>query len=238
MGEYYKNRRRCHISKKRIVILGLILSFTLSILEIIIIDKRLNLLLKNYIDIEVDKTMSHIVSRSMKRLKNEKMDSLLVITRNNNRIEKISYDTSSMLNIKNKIIENIEKELNDIEEISHEYYSSPNQEKSKNKYKNWKKGYICEVNINAIQGSTLFGNIGPSIPIKLSYMGYTYVDIDMDVEEYGINNVIVRINAIIKISNLITMPISTKVHEVVIKEPLSIEIINGDIPNYLIAGNK
>ena len=238
MGEYYKNRRRCHISKKRIVILGLILSFTLSILEIIIIDKRLNLLLKNYIDIEVDKTMSHIVSRSMKRLKNEKMDSLLVITRNNNRIEKISYDTSSMLNIKNKIIENIEKELNDIEKISHEYYSSPNQEKSKNKFKNWKNGYICEVNINAIQGSTLFGNIGPSIPIKLSYMGYTYVDIDMDVEEYGINNVIVRINAIIKISNLITMPISTKVHEVVIKEPLSIEIINGDIPNYLIAGNK
>ncbi|MBQ3306687.1 MAG: sporulation protein YunB [Bacilli bacterium] len=182
--------------------------------------------------------MSHIVSRSMKRLKNEKMDSLLVITRNNNRIEKISYDTSSMLNIKNKIIENIEKELNDIEKISHEYYSSPNQEKSKNKFKNWKNGYICEVNINAIQGSTLFGNIGPSIPIKLSYMGYTYVDIDMDVEEYGINNVIVRINAIIKISNLITMPISTKVHEVVIKEPLSIEIINGDIPNYLIAGNK
>lgn len=238
MGEYYKNRRRCHISKKRIVILGLILSFTLSIIEIIIIDKRLNLLLKNYIDIEVDKTMSHIVSRSMKKLKNEKMDSLLVITRNNNKIEKISYDTSSMLNIKNKIIENIEKELNDIEEISHEYYSSPNQEKSKNKFKNWKNGYICEVNINAIQGSTLFGNIGPSIPIKLSYMGYTYVDIDMDVEEYGINNVIVRINAIIKISNLITMPISTKVHEVVIKEPLSIEIINGDIPNYLIAGNK
>lgn len=223
---------------KKIIVLGLILSFVLSIVEVVIVDKRLNTLLKNYIDVEVDKTMSHITSRSLKELKKENLDSLLIITRNNNKIEKISYDTSTLLNIKNKIIENIEKELNTVEEGTYEQYSFPNQEKSKKKYHSWKNGYICEININAIQGSTLFGNIGPSIPIKLSYMGYTYVDIDMDVEEYGINNVIVKVNAMIRISNLITMPISTKVHEVVIKEPLSIEIINGEIPNYLITGNK
>ena len=61
-------------------------------------------------------------------------------------------------------------------------------EKLRRKYPFFKSGYLCEVNFNSLRNSALFGNVGPSIPIKLSFMGYTHSDVIVHVKEYGINN--------------------------------------------------
>ncbi len=207
----------------------MILSFTF----IIWIDKRLKDVLNNYIDVEVEKMASSIVTYSIKKvyIKNEK---LLNIMRNEkNEIEKISYNTPYINQLKDEILNEIQKEFNANENGDFKRYNINQQEKNKKKMKNWREGFICEININSIRGSTLFGNIGPTIPIRLSYMGYTYADIELETKEYGINNAIVTINLVIKISNLISMPISSKIHEKTIKQPISIEIIKGEIPNYL-----
>ena len=91
---------------------------------------------------------------------------------------------------------------------------------------------MCEVNFNSLRGSVLFGNIGPAIPVKLSFMGVVYADVSIHVQEYGINNVLVEVDVVVKVSNLITMPISSRIHDTIVKEVLSAEIIKGAIPNY------
>ena len=78
----------------------------------------------------------------------------------------------------------------------------------------------------------MFANVGPSIPIKLSYIGDTIVNIDIEEKEYGINNVIVKIFAVVEVTNQVSMPISSKKTILKVKVPISINIINGQIPNY------
>ncbi len=205
----------------------------LSFIFIFWIDKRLKDVIKNYIDVEVEKMTSNIITSSLKKI-HIKTDKILEITRNsNNEIEKISYNTTYINEVKDEILSIIQQELNMNESGNFQRYNIAQQEKSKKKINKWVDGFICEININSIRGSTLFGNVGPTIPIRLSYMGYTYADIELETKEYGINNVIVTMNLVIKISNLISMPISSKVHEETIKQPISVEIVKGEIPNYL-----
>ena len=80
----------------------------------------------------------------------------------------------------------------------------------------------------------MFSNIGPTIPIKLSFIGNTSVNIDIKTRDYGINNVIIEIYAIVDVSNQISLPISTKKFDYKIKEPIIIDVVKGDVPNYYV----
>ena len=184
-------------------------------------------------NVETERITANVINQSIKRLPKIDSKDLIKISRNEKKeIENISYNTTYLSYIKEDLIKIIQEELSNIENGDFKDYYLIQQENSHIRYDKWQKGFICEINLNSIRGSPLFGNVGPSIPIKLSFMGYVYVDIDLETEEYGINNVIVKTNAIIKISNIVTMPISSKKNEVIIKYPLSIELVKGEIPNY------
>ena len=91
---------------------------------------------------------------------------------------------------------------------------------------------MCDVSIGSIRGSTLFSNIGPTIPIKLLFSSEINSKIDVEVSEYGINNAIVKIFIVLDIDEQIIMPISSKRKRITIKKPIIIDIVRGDIPNY------
>ena len=184
-------------------------------------------------NIEVERVTSTIVNKAIHDLQPINSNNLIIINRNSDKeIEQLSYNTNYLNEIKNNLIQNIQKELSKIENGEFEDYNLIQQDNSKNKIKMWKNGFICEINLNSIRGSMLFGNVGPTIPIKLSFLGYAYVDINLETKEYGINNVIVQTNANITITSTITMPISSKKNNMTINQPISIEIVKGKVPNY------
>ena len=82
--------------------------------------------------------------------------------------------------------------------------------------------------------SVLFSNIGPTIPVKITFIGTTSVNIDIKTKEYGINNVIVETYAIIDIVNEISLPITTKKISVKVREPITVDIVKGVVPNYYV----
>ena len=244
MGEYYQNRRRRDINQKRIInqrlfIITIIITIIFTIVLTIFIDQKMNHILKNYIDVEVDRIATTIMNNAIKKVIKQYPNELLIISRNQkNEIEQITYNTVLINKMKEDIENTLEKEYQNVESGYFKNSQLVVQDKAKRIFQDWKNGFICEVNFNSLRGSTLFGNVGPNIPIKLSFMGYSYVDINLDIQEYGINNVIVRMDVVLQTSTLVTMPISSKVHETSIKYPISMEIIKGEIPNYLTAVEK
>ena len=99
-----------------------------------------------------------------------------------------------------------------------------------NIYKHIRNGIVCELSLGSIRNSLLFANIGPTIPIKLVFLSQNNVDIDFETAEYGINNIIVKMYLKVTLHEQITMPISSKRKEIVVKEPLTVHIIKGEIP--------
>ena len=86
--------------------------------------------------------------------------------------------------------------------------------------------------ISIVRGSTLFSNVGPTIPIKLLFSSQLNSQIDIEVNEYGINNAIMKVYFSVEIKEQITMPLTSKRQKIKIKKPLTIDIVQGKIPDY------
>jgi len=189
-------------------------------------------LLDSYLDSEVERITSIIVHKALKKVNNSKK--YYVVQKDKSSVQNIKYDMSKINEFRDSLTETIQDEFYQIEKGVFDDYQLASQEKLKNKYPYFHNGYLCEVGFNSLRGSTFFGNMGPVIPIKLSFFGYVSSDVDIKVKEYGVNNVIVETDVIVVVSNLITLPISSRVHDTTVKEIISVEIIQGDVPNYYV----
>lgn len=202
-----------------------------AVIFIKIIDLRIKNIVDEYVNIEVERLTNNIVNRAIKeKIANERYNNLLEIKKENN-IEKISYNTKEINKITNDITIYIQDKLKDLYNGKIDDYYMLERIK-KNKFKKIKRGIICDITIGSIFGSTTFANIGPSIPIKLTFSDQINTSIKIDKKEYGINNVLVEIYLVVKIEEQAIMPITSQKKEILIKEPISIDIIKGNVPNY------
>lgn len=226
-----KNWRRCNISKKRLVrllIINLSIVIVLSFVFMVVIDYRLKHSLDNYISIESERVASHVINQSIKDLNYSPKYYL------SSEDERLSYDFNSINKYKDTLTKRIQYYFSLIENGNYSKYPLYTVNYNRNKYENVRKGYLCEMSINSLFDSVIFANVGPTIPIKLSFVGEININIEIKTKEYGINNVIVEIYAIVDVTNKISMPIGKKKTSIRVKEPITVDIVKGTIPNYYI----
>ena len=183
---------------------------------------------------EVKRLTNNIVNKSVREtLAKGKYDNLLVISKdNNNEINKVEYDTKKINDLSNALLKNVQNSVEQMDSGQIESLFLYNQSKNM-RFNKIENGIVLDVSMGNIYHSSLFANIGPTIPIKLVFAGQTDVDIDLKTKEYGINNIMVEIDAIIIVREITTMPISSKQKTIKIRSPISIDIIKGNIPeNY------
>ncbi len=197
-----------------------------------IFDKRIKNVIAPFLDNEVERFTTVLVNDAFNELELEKkMTNIFHVDYDNyGHFEKISYQTSLINQFSSELSHIIENRLKKIE--MGEYDSSFFSRKIQNgKYQHIRNGILCEISIGSLRGSTLFANIGPVIPIRLLYLGQMNPDVDVKVREYGLNNMVLEIDYVATIKEQITMPFSSKQKEIVIRQPLVIDIIRGEIPN-------
>ena len=226
-----KNRRRRNISKKRLIgflIKNILLVIIISFFVIFIVNYRLKKSLKNYIGIEVERVVSHVINQSIRDINISSSDYIYL------KGDNISYDMAVINEYKDKLSNRIQEYFSYIEKGDYTKYPSFTQQYNRDKYKKVRKGYLCEMSFNSIMNSVLFADVGPTIPLKITFVGTTNVNIDVKTKEYGINNVIVETYAVIDIVNEVSLPITTKKISVKVREPITIDIVKGNIPNYYV----
>ena len=86
--------------------------------------------------------------------------------------------------------------------------------------------------LGLFSNNVFFNSFGPKIPIRMNFIGQTDTTIKTKLKTYGINTVLVEIFVEVIIKERATMPISTKYKTIRIEAPLSIQIIQGNIPSY------
>ena len=91
---------------------------------------------------------------------------------------------------------------------------------------------IFTVSMGSATGNRLLANIGPKIPLNLNVIGEVYADIETKVTEYGMNNAMIEVYIELEASTIIHMPFLSKQITVKNKIPLTMEIIQGNIPSY------
>ena len=205
-----------------------------SFFLILFIDIRMNYALKKYLDVEVERLTNNIVNQAInEKIKEENLDKFLNINKEAGQINNMSYDTEEINKITNDISSYVQDKLLEIDNGKINDYFILDRYRI-GKFKKMKNGIICDVSLGTIRNSVLFANVGPTIPIKLSFLGQVNTNIDVKVKEYGINNILVKTNLVVKIREQVSMPITSKREEIVVRKPISIDIIKGEIPKYYI----
>ncbi len=82
----------------------------------------------------------------------------------------------------------------------------------------------------------IFLSNGIRVPININVIGSHSTDVLVSATSYGINSSIIEISLEIKVSILVAIPFQKSAIDIVTGIPLSIEIINSDVPKYYYNG--
>ena len=211
----------------------LFLSVLVSFFFLFLLGERVNPILVNYLSSEVERITSNVVDSTINDLLTQEInDSLFFITKNDkNEVEMIDYNTEKVNFLLKKINQSIYSKLYNLEEgnINQLLLSSS---LTGIDYRFIDSGIVCEIPLGSLSGNGFLANLGPIIPVKMSFLGQVSSNLKTKVTSYGINNLLLEIYIHVEIKEKISLPKSSEVATVKIDAPLSLKIISGVVPNY------
>lgn len=221
------------MNPKKIIINTLIMAFLSSFFLIKLIATKVNPIIYRYSTVEAKHFTTILINSSVSRniAKNIDEDLFKVEKDSSGNIQMLDYNTKKVNNLLEKITKNVQDELLNLEHGKIDNLNVSDSLKGK-KFSKVKSGVVCELPTSSIFSNSLLANIGPTIPIKLSFVGAVVTNLNTKVKSYGINNLFLEVNIHIEIDERITMPMMTKEIKVAVDIPLTMKVIQGKIPNY------
>lgn len=211
----------------------IVLSFFISLFFVFIFGQRVNPIFVNYLSGEVERVTSNVVNSVVNEsLTSQINESLFSVTRNdNNEVEMIDYNTEKVNSLLSDINQAIYSKLYDLEEGKIDKFFLSSSLSGVN-YQFVDSGIVCEIPFGALTGNGFLANLGPVIPVKMSFLGQVNSNLKTKVTSYGINNLLLEVYIQVQIKEKISLPKSSDIVTINIEAPLSIKIISGVVPDY------
>ena len=211
------------------------LSFIFSILFINFYSNRVTPIITNYAEGEIKRLILLVVNNSIYECtsKIDVNDLFIVRYNSNGEIILIDFDTKKSSEVLKNITNLIEYNLKDIAdgnvEMLRNYYSDHN-------YSLLKRGVVVEVPFGASFNSNFLNNLGPKIPVRISFTKNVESNFSTDVTEYGINNALIKLNININVSVNAILPFVSNDIDASFIIPITMKVIQGKIPSYYFDG--
>lgn len=229
-------------SKKWNLFHKLIFVFFILVLTLIFIFRYINTkvspLISDYAVIEAKNVASFVMNKAISKNISSilNIEELFIVSKNsNNEINTIDFNPLIVNKVLTQITEIIHTSLKKLEdgktvelELPVSTYFSDSQKRS--------KGILFEIPSGVVFGNALLSNLGPKIPVRLSFVGDIISNIDTKVTNYGINNALIEINLHLKVTEKVILPVTIKELDVELTVPLALKIMQGNIPNYYLNG--
>lgn len=223
-------KRKIKFGKLNFIFITIIIIIILSFKILNFFGKKAIPIFLNYSEIEVKRIASLLINNTLLNeiSNNITIDDLFII-KEDDEGNIISMDVNSLST--NKLL----IKTNTILEENFKYLENGEIEKLKMNNLNIntsKKGIIYELPSGIIFDNVFLNNLFPKIPVRMNLVGSIFSKIVTDLESYGINNAIFKVNIQVTVNLKIVLPFTSKDVELIASIPVIIKIIEGDIPNY------
>lgn len=210
--------------KINIFIVTIFICIFLSVISIGFIGQRVIPVFMEYAVSEIKNISVKIINNTISNELDSFDNNMIEISKNNdNQIQMVDFNSK----VVNKILTNLTKRvLSNLEEIE-----NGKKDLAFDKL-NISDEIIYEIPLGRITNNIFIGNLGPKIPVKLSIIGDAYSNIKTNVKEYGINNAIVELIVNVTVFERVVMPFISEKVDISVDVPISIRIIQGEIPRY------
>lgn len=218
LKQYKKKTIGTYLSRELIFI---ILSFLCALLVINYFHKRFNDTIMPIAEAKTRKYVTEIINNSTDNIKFEN-DLFVIEKSNDNEIKMVTYNSYEATQLINKITHNIQDSFDELESVFN----------GKDKF------VVDEIPLGVIFDNALLRNFGPKIRVRLDIVGDVLSELETEVKPYGINNALVEVRVKLNANARVILPLTTKEINVSNVIPISINIVNGSIPEAYIATYK
>lgn len=184
--------------------------------------------LKEYGKLEIERFNQLIISHCY-FTSDSQYDNLVIIERGeDNEIELLDFDMVKVNQLATAIVMDIEKTYADLEEGTYlasddSYYQRRLQQVSRS-------GIISNIPIATLLNLPAFSFVSPSIPVRYKHLSSVGSSIVKNVENYGVNHVMVELSIEINMNLTMVYPFFEQCHTHSIKIPVLLEIFQGQVP--------
>ena len=218
LRKYKKKTIGTYLSYELIII---IIAVMMAIITINICSKKFNATIMPIAESKARKYLTEIINNATNNIKFD--SDLFTIEKNsNNEIKMITYNSYEARKLVNQITYNIEDSFNEMESV----------------FDGHDKFIVDEIPLGAIFKNPLIRNFGPKIQIRIDIVGDVLSELETEVKPYGINNALVEVRVKLNANARVILPLTTKEINVINVIPISINIVNGSIPEAYIATYK
>ncbi|MFD1205419.1 MULTISPECIES: sporulation protein YunB [Sporosarcina] len=228
--KYYRGRRK----PKRKWFPILIPAFLITIaLFFYYVNSKLTPIYLLYAEVQTERIAAHVISQANKSRSTELYNA-------NEIIEIVPNDSPGMVvnTINTDIINKSMSELQSLVEAHLASAESGNLEMlpiSENieydpKAMESQGGIVYFVPMGQALNLPILGNLGPKIPIRFHVIGEVQTEVVTDIEEFGINNALVKVDVVVKVNVQIIVPLATRKSVVEKRIPMAIGLIQSPIP--------
>lgn len=237
-------RRKVHLRKKRIIfnkrksnilIFSLLSLFISVILVLQFISSRITPGLMEYAEIQAKKFVTLLINSAVTESIGEDLDadSLFLITKDSNgEIRSIDLDPVKVNRLLSNTTNSVQVNLQHIERGEIDKLTLMDDTLRDYDPNDLKKGVIGNIPTGVIFKNALLSNLGPKFPIRLKIMGDIITNIKTKVTNYGINNAVIEVSIQVDVTTQAILPFSSKVIKVSSDIPLTIKLMQGDVPSY------
>lgn len=214
-----------------LIIIFVVTSIISSIMFIKFYSNRVAPVIINYSEDEIKRLLLLTINNAAYDTANriDTNDLFIIRYNNNGEIILIDFDYKKSSEVLNNFSNLIEYNLKDIE--------NGNVDKYRNYYSDYnfnllKKGIIVEVPFGTSFNSSLLNNLGPKIPVRISFTRNIEAIFNTEVVEYGINNALLKLNINVKANVRVILPMVSDEITTSFDIPIAMKVIQGKIPSY------
>ena len=213
----------------------IIISIIISIIFVKYYSDEVTPVIINYAEDEIKRLILLVINNSIGETakKIDTNDLFIVRYNSNGEIILIDFDSKKSSEVLNGITNLIEYNLKDIDDGNVDKFSNYYSDEAKDLLK---RGIVLEVPFGTVFNSNFLSNLGPRIPVRISFTRNIETGFSTDVVEYGINNALLKLNINIKITVRVILPIVSNDIDTNFTVPVAMKVIQGKIPSYYIDG--
>ena len=203
------------------------------------IKKKAFTVFRTFAEIESTKLANIIINKAISKqlVENANIENLYIITRNSNdEIKTIDFNPVIVNKFLSTVASSIQLSLKRIEEGDVDLLELPDDILVEYDKEKLKKGIIYEIPSGVIFGNSFLSNLGPKIPVRFHLMGDISSSVSTKITNYGINNALIEVNLNIKLTIMSVLPFLSKKIKIDNSVPISIKMIEGNIPSYYFNG--
>lgn len=176
--------------------------------------------------LKLDEITKYYMNNTIKKYLNVDSSDYIKVNLVNNNIVSVDIDNVMCNKLLNDIIIDLETNVKNLEMGKINNYHNLEIIKGNN-------GIIILMPVGVSLGNSLFSGLGPKIPVKVSFLENIDAYVDVVVENYGINNSLIKLYINIDIEEVLEMPTKNRFSNVKYKFLISSKLINGEVPSVL-----